>query len=150
MGKKPSSEETMKRRQIIKDLVINRGVTNRSEIKRILDLEYPDLSTTRQTIYKDFALVSKISDDEYHNIGSIMLGNWTKMINDQMDDIDSETDRSKRSKMRKDLSQLQKDRLTAANMLHSGSVRESHAESVRSTKPVTSFSFGEPEVKKEE
>jgi len=143
MVKHPDGNVTLRRRQVIKELVLKRGVTNRAELKRILDLEYPDLSTSRQTIYKDFKLVSQISDDDYHNFGSVVIGNYVKMINDQMDDIDGEKDASKRSTMRRTLSQLMKDHTTVTNMLHGGSVRESEAEKTRRVaKEVKSISFG--------
>lgn len=119
-GKRPSPDETMKRRIAVKRLMLERGITNRNDIQRILRLEHPDepwMDVTRQTIYKDVKAVASVSEDDLKEFELDIISIYKKNIRDLQRLIDREGDSRVRSQLYRTQSQLIKDQHEMASKI---------------------------------
>ena len=118
---KPSPDETLKRRRLIKKLMLERGITNREEIRRILENE-DGIKVSRQTIYSDIKHVASVSDEELSEFKLDIISILKKNIRDLQDMIDKTDNHKDKVYFMKSLSQLCKDEVQLASSLASGKV----------------------------
>jgi len=140
--------ETERRRKIIRDLMLKRGITNRAEIRRILINEFDLKPVTRQTIYKDIHALARLTSSKIEEFELDIISVYRKMIFDMLTEINNCDDAKDRSSMRKTLSQLIKDQHSVANAIAlrgtPGEVSKKPKE--REDSPPKRIVFGDPEV----
>ena len=145
--RKPSSDRAMYRRGIVKRLMLEKGVTNRAEIRRILKLEY-NLDVTRQCIYKDIEAISKLSIEDIEEFELDITSVYKKQIYDQIREIKECKDAKMRSDLRRVLSSLMKDQQSVLSSMYVRGAGREAVDRVDGGKPkkVLSFSFDEAGV----
>jgi len=149
---KPGSDRADYRRSIVKELYINRGITNKAEILRLLISEYGfPKDTSRQLVYRDVHAVSRLSKSEFEDFAGGVMGSASGLIEDQKRDIESEADPSKRSHMRKDLFIMMEKKARFAKDLFFDDVGGEVVDGVEKSRVerVTSISFDSSEKKEE-
>jgi hypothetical protein len=127
----------------VKKLVLERGITSKEEIRRVLKSEFK-ISVNRQTVYSDFKKIGSISDSDFKDFASEVLETLRKNIQSLQKDIDSCESVKDRAYLMRTLSMLAKDEVGLASSLASGSKSVTGGESSGGVQIV----FGEPVVDK--
>ena len=145
--RKPSSDRAMYRRGIVKRLMLEKGVTNRAEIRRILKLEY-GLDVTRQCIYKDIEAISKLSMEDIEEFELDITSVYKKQIRDQIGEIKHCKDAKLRSDLRKVLSSLMKDQQSVLSSMYVRGAGKDAVDKADGERPrkIFSISFDEGKV----
>ena len=145
--RKPSSDRASYRRGIVKNLMLVKGITNRSEIVRILQLEY-NMKVTRQCVYKDIAAISNLSMEDIEEFELDITSVYKKQIRDQIQEIKHCKDAKLRSDMRKALSILMKDQQAVLNSMYVRGAGKEAVDKADSERPrkILSISFDEGKV----
>ena len=142
---KPSHDRAEYRRAIVKKLMLEKGITNRNEILRILISEYGfPKNLSRQQIYKDVDNVARLSQKDIEEFNLDITAIYRKIIRDQIDEIEKCGDPVERSKLRSTLSKLMKEQSQVLNSMGlkiAGSSSVDKKEKDKS-EPITSISFG--------
>jgi len=113
--KKPTAEETLERRRIIKKMVLEDGITNRQEIKRRLADQGIEVSIL--TIYNDFKHIVSVSPTELKEFELDLMKIWKRLILDMQDMIGKEKDFKKKAYLIKTLSTIMRDRHQVASSI---------------------------------
>ena len=141
------AQRTYDRRKIIKKLMLEKGITNRAEILRILEIEY-NIHVSRQTIYKDIAKIASLSDSDIEEFELDIASIYKKNIRDLQDMINKCRDRKEKASLMKTLSQMIKDQHTVLNNIAiRGNERRNPAKDGSDAEKKVSIVFGDPEVK---
>ena len=117
MARKSPDEVRLERRKIIKMLLMDRGVTNREEIRRLLHEEFGFPLYNRGTIVYDIKQLAKLKEVDVEEFELDILSEYKRMIRNQRVEIEACTDPKERTSMRKALSQLIKDMHSVANQI---------------------------------
>jgi len=121
----PSSKEEResagRRRKRIKELVLERGITNRNEITRILNIEGDGknwtLPVSRQVVYNDLKYISKISESDLQHFELDIISIYKKNIRELQRLIDLEKDPKVKSQLFRTQSTLIKDQHDMASKI---------------------------------
>jgi len=117
MARKSPDEVRLERRKIIKMLLMERGMTNREEIRRCLHDEFGFELYNRGTIVNDIKQLAKLKEVDVEEFELDILSEYKRMIRNQRVEIEACTDARERTMMRKALSQLIKDMHSVANQI---------------------------------
>jgi len=132
-------DEITHRRSLIKQMILEEGITNREEIRRRLEAE--GISVSRNTIYSDFKKVATISREELKEFELDIMGIFKKMIRQLEYMIETEEDYSKKATLIRALSTVIKDRHQVASNIAMHGKPESKARRKQEQEEVN-ISFG--------
>jgi len=143
--KRPSKEETLRRRNIIKDIFFKDNITTAVKIQDILKNKH-NIVVDRQTVYKDIKTLGSVGEGELKVFESDILSTLKRNIRELQRMIDEELDVIRKANLMKIMSQLCKDEHSlAASIALVGRdlrMRERGSENTASGFIV----FGEPEI----
>ena len=146
-GYKPSRQETDHRRDLIREMVLNRGITNRAEIRRRLESEH-GIKVTPQTIYRDWKAVAALHPDKVKEFHFDLIGRYKQRIRELDIMIAKEHDSSKKASLMRTQSQMMKDMGFVSAQLATEETGTTRKPKRPKPEEKTKIIFGEPEVKK--
>lgn len=145
-GYRPSKEETEHRRKLIRDMVLNRGITNRAEIRRNLESEH-GIKVTPQTIYRDWKQIAILSPDKVKEFHLDLIGIYRKQIRELDVMIVTERDSTKKAALMRTQSQIMKDMGIVSAQLQTEDTGTTRKPKKHKPEEETQIIFGDPKVK---
>ena len=138
------SSDAIKRRRIVKNYILEDGITSKAEIRRRLKSDH-GIVVGINAVYNDIKNVQFLSPDKVKEFQLDRIASYKRMIKDQEEEIKQTDDLKLRSDLRRTLSTLMKDMGIVSRELQiegGGTMRNPSRDKVESIKII----FGEPRV----
>ena len=141
------SVESRKRREIVKKLIVDRGITSKAEILRVLESEF-GLKVSRDTLYRDFKHGSMIDESVLQRVELDITSTFREFIAGLKELVDKAESPHDKIAAMKACSQIIKDRQTVLNNIAMRGRAVASASGKGDKSDVKSIVFGEPKVAK--